>query len=731
MSHPPGTVGGMHRRYRHPLRTAASISLDEETDPFANPIEAYVHNLLLSLSAREPARGATLRSLGGTDMVLHTMISLAPKKLRSEVASGVADPVTVKKMLARYAESSGGQPRAIPEPAAPVKRNLGFLETLFQLGPTDLAVLTLLCAAEMSSHFREVLDSFGDVTLASAARLLGRALGLTEAALLDAIRPDGRMGRSGLLLVDAAPCVLTGKLSLRIGLVDLVGLSTLREEEIFSKFVPPAKSATLELEDFAALRPKIDLAKAVLAAALEARRPGVNVLFHGATGTGKTELASLLAREIGVPLYSVGNERTEREGTSKTLQRLAALRMANQLVGRSRSLLLFDEIEDLFRWDESPFRMRAPVASDMSKQWFNEMLERNPAPTIWVTNRVEGIDPAFLRRFGYVIELRPPGASQRAKVLSRHLGPDSGIAPADVERIAQRFDASPAQLGTAVAMARLARGGAPDASTIERILEPVHEIVTGTRAPRERGFDGSTYRLDALNAADDLGAVVDRVSEWRPDGRPGLSMCLYGPPGTGKSEFARFLAFKMERRVVYRRVSDIQSMWLGEAERRIAESFREAQEEDALLLFDEVDSFLRSRGGAVRSWEVSQVNEFLSQLESFPGVVVCTTNLWREIDEAALRRFVFKVEFGYPTAEQSWLLFESMLLPSLEPGTAAEVAAARTRLAALAQLAPGDVSVVARRIRALGKAPRVEDAVRQLELEVRQKRGAPARMGFG
>ena len=53
----------------------------------------------------------------------------------------------------------------------------------------------------------------------------------------------------------------------------------------------------------------------------------------------------------------------------------------------------------------------------------------------------------------------------------------------------------------------------------------------------------------------------------------------------------------------------------------MAEAFAEAEEENGIMLIDEVDTFLFDRSGASRSWEITQVNEFLTQLEQFRGGV--------------------------------------------------------------------------------------------------------------
>lgn len=82
-------------------------------------------------------------------------------------------------------------------------------------------------------------------------------------------------------------------------------------------------------------------------------------------------------------------------------------------------------------------------------------------------------------------------------------------------------------------------------------------------------------------------------------------------------------------------------------------------------MFDEVDTFLRNRENARASWEVTQVNEFLQQLEAFRGMVVCTTNLLHDLDPAALRRFVFKVEFAYAGPVEARVQFDTLLAACL------------------------------------------------------------------
>ncbi|MFW1806228.1 AAA family ATPase, partial [Acinetobacter baumannii] len=92
----------------------------------------------------------------------------------------------------------------------------------------------------------------------------------------------------------------------------------------------------------------------------------------------------------------------------------------------------------------------------------------------------------------------------------------------------------------------------------------------------------------------------------------------------GKTAFAKWLSERINRPLLIKRGSDLISAWVGETEKNLAKAFQEAEEMQAVLLLDEVDGLLQDRRQATRSWEVSQVNEFLVQMESFNGVMVAT-----------------------------------------------------------------------------------------------------------
>jgi SpoVK/Ycf46/Vps4 family AAA+-type ATPase len=175
----------------------------------------------------------------------------------------------------------------------------------------------------------------------------------------------------------------------------------------------------------------------------------------------------------------------------------------------------------------------------------------------------------------------------------------------------------------------------------------------------ERKYDkvsvhDTPYDLTCANANLDLNNLTTRLLTAKSN----FTLCMYGPPGTGKSEYGRYLAKRLGKKVLFKRASDLQSCWVGMTEKNIANAFQEAAEEEMVLIIDEGDSFLRSREGAQRSWEVTEVNEMLSQMEEHPEPFIITTNMFKELDQAALRRFTFKIGFDFMRPKQAAKLFE-------------------------------------------------------------------------
>ena len=115
------------------------------------------------------------------------------------------------------------------------------------------------------------------------------------------------------------------------------------------------------------------------------------------------------------------------------------------------------------------------------KAWINQILESNPVPVTWVTNRIEQIDPAFRRRFQYRLELRSPPPGARAALVAKAL---AGVAASDgfAQRLAERRALTPVQIRTAVRFATLAGDGAD----IEALIDANSATPTARSAAARR-----------------------------------------------------------------------------------------------------------------------------------------------------------------------------------------------------------------------------------------------------
>jgi len=351
-------------------------------------------------------------------------------------------------------------------------------------------------------------------------------------------------------------------------------------------------------------------------------------------------------------------------------------------------------------------------------------LESNLVPTLWISNNVSWMDPAYTRRFDMVLELPIPPKQQRQRIIQQAGG--DVLDPALVRRLAESKRLAPAVIGRALNVVRPIKSQL----SVRRIDEAVELLVNATleaqghaAVPGKHDPNSLPETYDpAFTCADvDLATVSDGLKH-NGAGR----LCLYGPSGTGKTAYGRWLADRLGKPLLVKRGSDLISMWVGGTEKNIANAFKEATREDAVLLIDEVDSFLQDRRGAQHGWEVTGVNEMLTQMESFDGVFLASTNLMDNLDQAALRRFDLKVKFDFLRADQALALF-TRYCEAL--GIAMAGAAVRRDLARLGKLTPGDFAAVARqhRFRPLATA---QAMVAALHAECEVKEGSSAQMGF-
>jgi SpoVK/Ycf46/Vps4 family AAA+-type ATPase len=616
--------------------------------------------------------------------------------------------------------------QALKKQSTLVEKNIDALAGLLQLNRAERALLLYGTLARYQRDLRSILVEFKVNNAPEAYAAIAEVAGVNATEVGEALRAGSRLERIGLvenLISEHNITDLADLMKVSEKLPPVLMREYRDEGELMAVFTRPSSKSALGLADFAFAHEDAQVLCALLRNAVERKEPGVNVLLYGPPGTGKTELAKVVAQAAGLELYEV--EYADRDGNSLSgRDRYRSLQIAQVfLKGSARAALLFDEVEDVFppiSTEAAQMLARAeqvaqPASGSVSgKAWVNQILESNPVPTLWVTNRIEQIDPAFRRRFAYHLELKSPPPGAREALVRRTL---DGVPVSEdfVARLTERKGLTPAQIRTAVRFAGLAGGaGQATEALIERQLRNADQAL-GTRPASAMRPTVTTWDASMLNV-ESRHAVPRIVQALQARGHG--SLCFYGPPGTGKTALAEHIARSLDRPLMVRQASDLMSKFVGETEQNMAAMFREAEAERAVLLLDEADSFLQDRRGAQRTYEVTEVNEMLQGMERHAGVFICTTNLLDRIDQAALRRFTFKLRFKPLTAAQREAMF---VTEALAGDAAALTPALQARLAKLDQLCPGDYAAVKRQVEILGDAFSPEEFLAQLEAEHRIK----------
>ena len=652
-----------------------------------------------------------------------------------------------KDLLSVLAATGDWLTQALKKQSTLVEKNIDSLAGLLQLNRAERALLLYGTLARYQRDLRSLLVEFKVNNAPEAYAALADVAGVKPLEVAEALRAGSRLERIGMvenLISEHNITDLADLMKVSERLPPVLMREYRDQNELMAVFTRPAAPSSLGLADFAFVQEDAQVLVSLLRNAVANKEQGVNVLLYGPPGTGKTELAKVVAQAAGLDLFEV--EYADRDGNSLSgRDRYRSLQIAQVfLKGSQHAALLFDEVEDVFPPISSESAMLMARSEQLSapangsvngKAWVNQVLESNAVPTLWITNRIEQIDPAFRRRFAYHLELRSPPPGAREGIVRKTL---EGVQVSDafVAKLTARKGLTPAQIRTAVRFARLASapqdsldaqvdgagvqailaGGRPGLmeSLIERQLKNA-DVALGNKAEASGRRSVTTYDLAMLNVESRF--EVPRIVQAL-QARGHGNLCFYGPPGTGKTALAEHIAAALDQPLLIKQASDLMSKYVGETEQNMAAMFREAELEKAVLLLDEADSFLQDRRGAQRTYEVTEVNEMLQGMERYAGIFICTTNLLESLDQAALRRFTFKLKFMPLTAVQREAMF---VTEALTADAALLTDGLRKRLAQLTQLCPGDFAAVKRQVTILATEFSAEEFLAQLEAEHRIK----------
>ena len=561
-----------------------------------------------------------------------------------------------------------------------IQQNIDKLTQLLSLNVAEQTLFRLsiqLCLDEPLKKLSEVLPKSN---LVGVSEVLSNLFGLPKSDIISALKDKGKLLGYGLLERNYNPDSLHDYLDWGKMLdFDEFISEPLNEQVLLKVCTKPAIEPSLNLDDFAHLNEMKTMMLNYLQSSFATHRKGANILIYGAPGTGKTELATLLGKVLSVSVNNITYMDEDGDVISAE-DRLNKCRFAQKVLEGQSSLLIFDEIEDVFR---AGF-FECSVAQK-NKAWMNQLLENNNVPMIWLSNSVSGIDPAFLRRFDLILEMPDLPLKNKSALITQLT--EGKLSLAYVQHFAKVRSLTPAILSRTIRVAKELN----TSNFAETLLMMFNQTLKSQNKPKIEPLvlGKADYNLDYVACNDN----IHRISEGLKQSKKGR-ICCYGPPGTGKTAWAAWLAEQLDMPLLLKQGSDLLNPYVGGTEQNIAQAFEQAKADNALLVLDEVDTFLFSREGANRSWERSQVNEMLTQIERFEGLMVVSTNLIEVLDPAALRRFDLKLKFDYLTLKQR-LDFakqqaELLGLPLLSEEDLSQIES-------LNLLTPGDFAAVARR----------------------------------
>ena len=462
-----------------------------------------------------------------------------------------------------------------------------------------------------------------------------------------------------------------------------------------------------------------------------------NILLYGAPGTGKTSFARTIADQLGKKCYLIAqNLKTREQANSSPEFRFAALQICDSQVDPDNSLIVVDEADEmlqgLYNMGGMPFFMGGMEMNVGDKGLLNDVLDNIKTPTVWITNTpAEALDESSRRRFDYSVCFAPLSALQRRSIWKnniRKMHMESLIDDNMAAFFADRYNVNAGIITKVLSnVQKLVTAPGETKAVMEKLMAQHCELLN-VQIQEEKLLPARDYSLEGLNIKGDLELekIVAACRKFQLDegdspDRPRMNLLLAGPPGTGKTEYVKYLGQALNTRITVRMGSDLLSMYVGGTEHNIKEAFAQAEQEHAILFLDEIDGLMQSREQARCSWEVTQVNELLYQMENFKGILIGATNFMQNLDAATLRRFTFKIGFDYLDNNGKKLFFERMFKTQL---TVAE----RRKLDAIENLAPGDFRTVRQSFYYLNDEVTNTDRLKALEREseVKKSRGNPA-----
>jgi hypothetical protein len=504
--------------------------------------------------------------------------------------------------------------------------------------------------------------------LCAAMELDGEVPGLFARAQGDAARPFPTFALLLAVLPDAHWSAVAPDAPLRywrlveIGAGPILTQSPLRIDERILHFLVGVGRLDPRLAAFLTPLPPVDLnslAPSHAAIASEIARLWTDasrgldltiVQLRGAAADCRP-VAAAAAQLLGLSAASLAAERLP--GSSADLDSL--LRLWERESALSGAGLLLVDQDDASTGESDAARARNSAIATL--------IERACGPTILREREPRRIES----RAAVTFDVEHPPRDEQLAIWRDSLG-EAAPAFGDLAATVAQFSLSPATIRF-IAQEALARRSPPSEKSGAMLWDLCRRRMRG-------GLDGLAQRIESKQHWDDLvlpdsqkqvlraiaaqlrqrGHVYDEWGFGEKSRRgQGLSALFYGPSGTGKTMAAEVLANEFRLDLYHIDLSRVVSKYIGETEANLRRVFDAAEENGAILLFDEADSLFGARSEVKDShdrYANIEVSYLLQRMEAYRGLAILTTNMRASLDPAFLRRIRFALSFPFPDGAQ-------------------------------------------------------------------------------
>ncbi len=393
---------------------------------------------------------------------------------------------------------------------------------------------------------------------------------------------------------------------------------------------------------------------------------GSFLLFSGPPGTGKTLTAHAVAHRLGKRVLSVD--------IPTLMEHVDNMRLLPGLFREARlrgAVLFFDECETFFESRRRGNQLMTILLTE---------LERFEGIAVMATNLPENLDEALFRRLLAHVRFEAPDARHREAIWRHHLPEEAPLHDdVDVASLGKRYRLTGGQIKNATLNA-FARAFTTHGSEGPIRMSDLERAARDQLRPLSNKEDSVTAEwsevlLDAVHLPAPIHAELQQFltmaqeqhlirEEWgvARGETPAQVILLHGPPGTGKSYCARALAGELGRPLLRVAVGGLRSKYVGESEQTLTRLFRQAAKERAVLLLDEVDALVSTRGDQRAAHHDDVLTStLLTLLDTHDGVVVMTTNRPQALDPALSRRIIWHLDVPLPDAPARLQIWRAML----------------------------------------------------------------------